>query len=137
MESQKRFTDFEFVKTLGLKIIAGRDLSSQYPTDTLSAVLINRTAAGSLGFTPEAAVGKWIRNAMRDSARRRIVGVVEDFNYTSLKQNIEPLVISSNPGRKVALIKLHSHNLAGSIESVKDAYAKVAPAYPFEYTFLN
>ena len=126
-QARTEFTDFEFAKTLGLKIIAGRDLSSQYPTDTLSAVLINRAAAASLGLTPQTAIGKWIRNAIMDSARRRIVGVVEDFNYTSLKQNIEPLVISPNPGRQVALIKLNSYNLAKGIEAVKDAYAAGRP----------
>lgn len=103
----------------------------------LSAVLINRTAAASLGYTPEAAIGRWIRNAMLDSARRRIVGVVEDFNFTPLKQNIEPLVIAPNPGRRAALIKLHSYDLARSINAVKEAYARAAPAYPCEYSFLD
>ena len=56
--ARTEFADFEFVKTLGLKIIAGRDLSSQFPTDTLSAMLINRTAANNLGFTPNEAIGK-------------------------------------------------------------------------------
>ena len=58
MEIRTEFADFEYVKTLGLKIIAGRDFSSQYATDTTDAVLINRTAAAKLGFTPEQAIGK-------------------------------------------------------------------------------
>ena len=65
-KSRTEFADFEFVKTLGLKIIAGRDFSSQYATDTTDAVLINRTAAARLGFTPEQAIGKWIKNTVRD-----------------------------------------------------------------------
>ena len=48
--SKTEFADFEFVKTLGLKIIAGRDFSSQYSTDTTDAVLINKTAAANLGW---------------------------------------------------------------------------------------
>ncbi len=135
--ARTEFTDFEFVKTLGLKIIAGRDLSAQYPTDTLSAVLINRLAATSLGFTPETAIGKWIRNTTRDSARRRIVGIVEDFNYTSLKQTIEPLVIAPNPGRNVALVKVNAGNLTQGIEAAKEAFAEAAPGIPCEYTFLD
>ena len=135
--ARTEFTDFEFVNTLGLKIIAGRDLSSQYPTDTLSAVLINRTAAASLGFTPKEAIGKWIINLFRDTARRRVVGVVEDFNYTSLKQNIEPLVIAPNPDRNVVLVRLKPGNLSKDIELVKNAYARVAPLYPCDYTFLD
>ncbi len=129
----QRYADFEFVKTLGVKIIAGRDLSSGYPTDTLSAVLINRTAATDLGFTPQEAIGKWMRNTIRDSARRRIVGVVEDFNFVSLKENIEPLVISPSLDRRVALVKMKAGNLQHTIDQVKKAYAAVAPAYPFEY----
>jgi len=67
------FADFEYVKTLGLKIIAGRDFSPQFTTDTANAVLINATAAQKLGFTPEQAVGKWIKNTIRDDHKRRIV----------------------------------------------------------------
>jgi putative ABC transport system permease protein len=136
-KARTEFADFEFVHILGLKIIAGRDLSSQYPSDTLSAVLINRAAATSLGFTPGEAIGKWIRNAIMDSARRRIVGVVEDFNFASLRENIEPLVISPNPGRGVALVRLRPGNLPGDIELVKNAYTRAAPEYSFEYTFLD
>jgi putative ABC transport system permease protein len=78
------FADFEYAKTLGLTIIAGRDFSPQFITDSTDAVLINRTAAASLGYTPQQAVGKWIRNITADSSRRTIVGVVEDRIITSL-----------------------------------------------------
>src|SRR6476659_677086 len=61
------FADFEYVKTLGLKIIAGRDFSSAFPTDTTQAVLINKTAVAKLGWTPQQAIGKWIQNAVRDT----------------------------------------------------------------------
>jgi putative ABC transport system permease protein len=135
-KARTEFADFEFVQTLGLKIIAGRDLSSLYPSDTLSAVLVNRAASTSLGFTPGEAIGKWLRNTQKDSARRRIVGVVEDFNFASLRENIEPLVISPNPGRGVALVRLPPGNLTRDIELVKSAYARAAPGYSFEYTFL-
>ncbi len=131
------FADFEFARTLGLKIIAGRDFSSSYPTDTLSAVLLNRMAATALGWTPQQAIGKWIKNTVRDSLRRRVVGVVEDFNYKSLKENIEPLVISPSLDRRVAVIRLKAGNLQSNVELVKKAYAGAAPAYPFEYTFLD
>ena len=66
----------------------------QFPTDTTDAVLINQTAAAKLGWTPEQAIGKWIKNTVRDNAKRRIIGVVEDFNFLSLKENMDALVIS-------------------------------------------
>jgi putative ABC transport system permease protein len=136
-KSRTEFADFEYVKTLGLKIIAGRDFSPQYATDSTDAVLINRTAAVSLGFTPEQALGKWIKNTNRDSARRRVVGVVEDFNFLSLKEKMDALVISPSEDRRVALVKLKPGSISSALSAIKGAYSKVAPAYPFEYTFLD
>ena len=135
--SRTEFADFEFVKTLGLKIIAGRDFSSLFPTDTTDAVLINKTFATKLGWSPQQAVGKWIQNTVRDTAKRRIIGVVADFNFQSLKSDIEPLVIAPNMDRRVALIKLKPGNVQAGIALVQKAYKNVASAYPFEYRFLD
>jgi putative ABC transport system permease protein len=131
------FADFEFVKTLGLKIIAGRDFSSQFPTDTAAAVLINKTAAAKLGWTPQQAIGKWILNTVADTSKRRIIGVVDDFYFKSLKQQINGLVISPSPDRRQILVKLKPGNLQAGIEITGNAYNKAAPAYPFEYKFLD
>lgn len=131
------FADFDFARTLGLKIIAGRDFSPQYPTDTLQATLINRTAAAKLGWTPQEAIGKWLKNTVRDSTNRTVIGVVEDFNFLSLKETIEPLVIAPNDDRRAALIRLRPGNLSATVETIRQLYAKTRPAYPFEYHFLD
>lgn len=135
--ARTEFSDFEFVKTLGLKIIAGRDFSPLFPTDTTGAVLINKTAAAKLGWTPEQAVGKWIQNTVRDNAKRNIIGVVDDFNFQTLKQSIEPLVISPAEDRRVVLIRLKPGNIQPGLALIKNEYSKVAPAYPLEYSFLD
>lgn len=136
-KSRTEFADFEIVNTLGLKIIAGRNLSSQFPTDTTNAVLINRTAAASLGYNPEQAVGKWIRNTVRDKERRTIVGVVEDFNFLSLKEKMDALVISPNEDTRVILVKLNPGNIQSTVKSIETAYNRIAPGYPFGYSFLD
>ena len=135
--ARTEFADFEYIKTLGLKIIAGRDFSSQFPTDTTNAAIINRTAASKLGWTPQQAIGKWIQNKFRDDNKRRIIGVVEDFNFLSLKENMDALVIAPNEDRRVALIKLKPGSLQAGINAIKNEYNKVAPSYPFEYSFLD
>ncbi len=135
--ARTEFADFEFIKTLGLKIIAGRDFSAQFPTDTTNAVVINKTAATKLGWTPQQAIGKWIQNTIRDDAKRRIIGVVADFNFQSLRDDIEPLVISPAMDRRRALVKLKPGNIQASVELIKKAYAQAAPAYPLDYTFLD
>ena len=137
-QAHTEFADFEFVKTLGLKLLAGRDLSAQYPTDSLQSVLINRKAAEDLGYTtPDQALGKWLKNTVRDSLPRRIVGVVENFNFSSLKETVGPLVISPSIDRRIALIRFRGGDLQNNIALVKKEYDIAAPSYPFEYTFLD
>lgn len=135
--ARTEFADFEFVKTLGLKMIVGRDFSASFPTDTTDAVLINKTAAARLGWTPEQAIGKWLENTLLDTTRRRIIGVVDDFNFQSLKADIEPLVIAPNMDRRVAVIKLKSGNIQAGVTVIERAYKQAASAYPFEYSFLD
>ena len=131
------FADFEYVKTLGLKMIAGRDFSAQFLTDTTDAVLINKTAASKLGWTPQQAIGKWIFNTVRDGKKRSIIGVVDDFNFKSLKQDVDALVISPAEDRRQILVKLKPGHLQAGIALIKNAYNKAAPAYPLEYKFLD
>ncbi|PJJ79233.1 ABC transporter permease [Mucilaginibacter auburnensis] len=135
--ARTEFADFDHTKLLNLKIIAGRDLSEQYGTDSAGAILINRTAAQQLGFSPQQAVGKWIKNAVRDSIRRQIVGVVEDYNFLSLRENIEPLVISPGEDWRVVLVKLKPGSVKQGLSAIESAYKSIAPVYPFEYSFLD
>lgn len=132
------FSGLEYAKTLGLKIIAGRDISGDFPADTLTSVIINRSAATVLGYTPQEAIGTWVKNITRDSLRRQVVGVVEDFHYSSLRQTIGPLVVSPQPGdRRLALIKLKSGRPEETIRRIGAIYATAAADYPFEYSFLD
>lgn len=132
------FSDFQYVKALGLKTVAGRDFSPSFPTDSTAAVIINESAAASLGYTPQQAIGTWIKNITVDSTRRTIVGVVKDFHFASLKEPIGPLVISTKNGdRRLALIQLKTANLPGTVNRIKKIYSDAAPDYPFEYTFLD
>ena len=132
------FADFEFVKTLGLKIIAGRDFSPIFPTDSSRSVLISRSTASLLGYTPDQAIGKSIRNAIRDSIPRKIVGVVEDYHYASLKESILPVVISTAIDWRMCVIRLRpTDHLSSVISNIQKEYTSAAPGYPFEYTFLD
>ncbi len=131
------FTDHHYVKTLGLKVIAGRDLSEAYRTDVLEGMLLNRTAVQKMGWTLEEALGKTLFNTIRDSLQRRVVGVVEDFHFSSLKEAIQPLAISISRDNRVIAIKLGPGNPQAAIAGVENAWRKVAPKYPFTYEFLD
>ena len=131
------FADFEFAKTLGIKVIAGRDFSPQFPTDSTSSVLINQAAAEKLGYTPEQAVGKWIKNVTRDSAHRIIVGVVKDFNFESLRDQVSPMVISTSQDWRTFAIRIRPGHLQSTLDHIRKAYNIAVPGWPFEYSFLD
>ncbi len=131
------FTDHDYVKTLGLKVIAGRDLSEDYSTDALEGMLLNRTAVKKLGWLPQEALGKTLKNTIRDSLPRRVVGVVEDFHFSSLKEEIQPLAISIARDNRVIAIKLAAGNPQEAISRIEASWRKIAPKYPFAYEFLD
>jgi putative ABC transport system permease protein len=137
LQMRTEFADFQYARTLGLKFIAGRDFSPDFPTDSTKSAIVNRSAAAVMGYSPAAAVGKWVKIA-GDSASRIVVGVVEDFHFASLKEPIGPLVISTREGdRRLALVKLRTADMRVAIERLKHIYKRSAADYPFEYTFLD
>jgi putative ABC transport system permease protein len=131
------FTDHAYVKTLGLKVVAGRDLSEDYSTDALEGVLLNRAAVKKLGWSPQEALGKTLKNKMVDSLPRRVVGVVEDFHFSSLKEEIQPLAISIGNDYRVIAVRLTTGNPQEAISRIEAAWRKIAPKYPFTYEFLD
>jgi len=97
--------DYDYVKTLGLRIIAGRDFSRDMATDETEAFLINETAVREWGFgTPQKAIGQpvyWHEWAPKDTTqpmkRGKVIGVVEDFHYKSLHEKVTASVIQLYP----------------------------------------
>lgn len=85
---------YTYLETMGLKLIAGRDFSADFPSDEHEAFIINESAAQFLGW--ENPVGKrleYISMPQRRSTSSKVIGVVKDFHYQSLHHSIEPLVI--------------------------------------------
>jgi len=131
------YADFQYVKTLGLKLLSGRDFSVSMPTDRTEAVILNKTAAANLGWTPEQAIGKWIQNTKNDVAKRKVIGVVADFSFESLKQSITPLVITPGNDNRLIYIRLKPGRIQQALAALQKDYAVVAPGYPFEYSFMD
>jgi putative ABC transport system permease protein len=93
VRAQNYWVDYDFVKTLGIELAAGRDFSADLASDAGQAVLLNEKAAKAFGWGAEA-VGKRIFNVPRDNRLGVVVGIVKDFHNENLKQEIPPTVIS-------------------------------------------
>lgn len=129
--------DEDYLKTFGIKVIEGRDFSKEFATDQNEAMILNETAVKTLGWTPQTAIGKLISINFIDTTYRKVIGVVEDYNFTSLKNKIEPLAIAVRGDFRKAAVKINSADIEGSLETIEKAYAQASPGYPFEYEFLD
>ncbi|GEO06950.1 ABC transporter permease [Adhaeribacter aerolatus] len=134
------FTDYDYLPTMGIKLIAGRNISKAFPTDSTKAIILNESAAKHLGWTPTEAIGKEIEDQGFGTDihnRRKVVGVVQDYHFSSLKDPIEPMVIMMRNDHRVAAIRLAPGNPKEALAAISKVYAETAPQYPFEYTFLD
>jgi len=125
--------DHDYVKTLGMKIVAGRDLSREFPSDAKSAYLVNETLAELLGY--EDPIGRTVTLYNR---RGSIVGVIEDFNFKSAHQKIEPLILRIDPNRdNYVYVRIEGGDVSGTIGTVENIYNKHNPESPFTFAFLD
>jgi putative ABC transport system permease protein len=140
--STNMFTvDLDYVRTFGMRVVAGRAFSPAFPTDAEEAFMLNETAARELGWTPETAVGQpleWNRWDDAGVKRGRVVGVVEDFHFRSMHQAVEPLVLHVfAPAFGNVSVRVRPENLPATLAHLEATWGRHAPAWPFEYTFLD
>lgn len=134
--------DYDYLKTLGLELIAGRDFSRDFGTDEKRAFILNETAVKTYGFgSPEEAIGhpihwkEWVGDSIK---RGEVIGVVKDFHFKSLREQMTPVVLHLYPKVYLSLtLKVKAENLAATIAFCKTTYEKITPEFPFSYKFLD
>jgi len=138
--------DEDYVKTLGLRIIAGRDFSREMSTDVKDAFIINETAVKEFGYgTPEKAIGQpmsWNEWAPTDSLhpvkKGKVIGVVQDFHYKSLHEKVTASVIQLYPQVTYTVAaKLKTADIKGTIAFINRVWNKYILSYPLDYKFMD
>ncbi len=131
--------DHNFIPTYGMQMAAGRNFSTEFPTDSTEAFILNETAVKKIGWaSPEAAVDKPFEYGSR---KGRIIGVVKDFNYESLHQPITPIVMLIAPQSFNSIsVKIRADqpaDIAATLEFLKQKWQAYRPNFPFQYSFLD
>jgi ABC-type antimicrobial peptide transport system permease subunit len=122
----------DYVETLGLELLEGRDFSASSPADS-SNYILNEEALRLTGL--KSPIGKRFVMWEREG---KIRGIVKDFNFKSLHQKVEPLVIRMNPAWNTYLmVKLKPDNTSESLKVIESAWKKYNPDYPFEFHFVD
>jgi putative ABC transport system permease protein len=137
--------DHDYLKTLGIKIKAGRDFSAEFPSDS-GAVILNTAALELFGFTQDP-IGKKISTFKGNNADNSfdpnaiisypIIGVVEDFNFESLKQSVTPLAFFLSKSNGLISFRFEAKNSQDVISSIEEKWKAMAPGLPFSYSFLD
>lgn len=135
--------DDDFVKTTGLQLVAGTDLSEQDIKDVSNKdqnqntyhFILNESAAKELGWTPERAIGQ---KMFLDASRPGYVkAVVKDFNFESLHHPIKPLVLFPEIAGRQLLIKISGDHIQQTITFLGSKWKTLVPDRPFEFHFLD
>ena len=133
--------DHDYLDTLEMTLASGRNFSREMGTDS-GAVILNQAAVRHFQFDDP--VGK--RVVLHDLGSDRqsfiqqpytVIGVVEDFNYESLRAAVEPMMLRLGTSRGKLILRVKGEDLAGTIETLRDKWAEFAPGEPFEYFFLD
>jgi len=128
--------DPEFVPSLNLDVLYGKNFKEGYTSEEGYQYIINETAARKLGWTPETAVGKWLD--LIDDRKGDVIGVVKDFHFTSLHTEINPLVMFVETGSfNYMLVKIKLDDLSNTLDKIENGWHKIHPTLTFDLAFLD
>lgn len=136
--------DEEYIRTMGMEIVAGRDFSKDISTDATEAFIINESAVQNLGLgsSPEEAIDQpleWQMWTDQDTIKKgRVIGVVKDFHYASLHEEVQTAVLQIYPDSywKLAL-RINTDDITSIIAAVEDTWDRFETGYPIDYQFVD
>ncbi len=130
--------DHDYVSTMGLKIISGRDFNRQFSTDS-TAVIINESALAIIGKSAQEVLGMRLSSQLgaENPEMSTVVGVVKNFHFSSLKDDIGALSLSISDFAGSMAVKLNAGDFNNSIAQIEGVWNKVAPGQPFDYYFMD
>ncbi|TDT41810.1 putative ABC transport system permease protein [Maribacter spongiicola] len=124
--------DYDYIKTLGITLKTGRDFSKQFASDSLNSIIINANMQRELGL--ENAIGKEINN---NGQLFTVIGVVDDFHFKSLKEDISSLSLVIGKDLGSISLKLEKGNVNQALGSIESVWNKNIPNQSINYSFLD
>jgi len=133
--------DQDYVPTMGMEIIKGRNFSRDFPSDS-TAIILNERARELFGY--ENPIGKKVYtfdNFGPDNEPTiislEVIGIVRNFNYSSLRENIGALSLTLGTSRRFACFKTSTEDIAGVLSELESKWKELGPGQPFKYSFLD
>ncbi|WP_350286668.1 FtsX-like permease family protein [uncultured Croceitalea sp.] len=137
---ERWFVDFDYLNTIGITLIAGRDFDPKISTDS-TATIINEAALKVLNVSAEQAIGLRISDDLEEgeatAAYNKVIGVVKNFHFESLRKDISALSMSIGRFPNALAVKLNTQNLDESLSNIETVWNTISPGQPFNYYFLD
>lgn len=127
------FIDEDYVDLFDMKITEGRNFSLDLAADIEDQVILNETAVRTAGLEDPIGkrIAKWGRNM-------RIIGVVDDFHFTSFRSEIKPLMFQYVPERShIFLVKLEGRDMRQTLAYIDDTFRRLTPNFTFDYALME
>jgi putative ABC transport system permease protein len=126
--------DADYVPTMGMRMTTGRNFSKQLATDS-SAIIINESAAALMGIAGD----PLNKTVSAGDKTYHIIGVVKDFNFNSLRDNISPLSLVLGPvdGNSVLCIRVSTGDLTALVSRIESKWRQFVPHLQFDYSFMD
>jgi putative ABC transport system permease protein len=138
-DTHLNFVDYGYMQTLGIKAVAGRIFSKDFPGDTADRIVLNESSAKAMGYpSPQAAIGTWVKTDFHGQTyRSQVVGVVKDFHYEDLHTLITPYAFRLTGGGSYLIVHTRPGAPGPLLAAMGAAWHKLDPNEPFEYSFLD
>ena len=132
---------YGYIPGLEIKILTGRNFSKEFGTDS-SSCIINESAMKKFGWNIDDVIGKKISwnfsSGWDNQINGRVIGVVEDYHFKSLHEEIEPIILTFNPSlNRIVAAKVNAENIDQTIKFIEKSFKEINPSYPFEFSFLS
>jgi putative ABC transport system permease protein len=131
--------DYDFVKTMGMKIVQGRDFSRDIVSDTLYGALVNEAMVKRMAWTDPIGKKFVLENGDANATpiERRVVGVIADYHQNSLYEAIEPLMILLDDNFRFVFVRTQPGDVKKSLAVIEKSWKEIYPNNPFEFDFLD
>jgi putative ABC transport system permease protein len=135
---QRWGVDYDYIRTLGMEMLSGRNFSKEYGTDS-TGIIINESAAQFFHFANP--IGNKIyatpTGEAKDIIAYTIIGVVKNFNFESMRQRIGPLCLLLEKSTGLASFKVNTTNINSLVSQIEKTWKTMTPGNPFSYRFLD
>lgn len=130
------FVDWDYLDQFKIRLVAGRGFSRDFQTDTTQAMIINEAAVKMFGYpSPQAAIGRRFSQFGRDG---KIIGVIRDFHFRGLREQIQPLAVRIEPDAAyLVAVKVATDQLPATMAAIGEKWRSVVPYRPLLYYFLD